>query len=581
MELRLKISKASLDTTVTNEIMSEEYFLNFGHIFRGKDGKDGIDGKTAYQYAIEGGFTGSEEAFEAYVGGIGSAVDETRNATADAREATEATRRVTVYAMQSAEKAETAAERANTATSNAENATDNVLNAIGTAIQAADRANEAAEAADAVRNELALALHIPITHASLLALRNAGELTKGAFYRITDYECTTTQADTRSANHPFDIFVQALDERTLSENASAIQRDGDTYFAGAKLEAWQLKYTIDNDATRFAWADSEGKGIIYRMIDEHDNDCPYDFKNLQFYNNGNWYYTFSQDGRDLSLTDYCVGNYILPHTNQNFSDGTTAVKTIIPMVVFDMKSNASGKFAGILHNNISVPMTKGYFAGTRITANEWYDVVGGGNGLVAYASIISSGIIYGNHISGPCSNFEVGTTTPISAFYANNIILPNYQIGVFKCSCSVFNNNTLNLSEGKRGFTITSGSIISCEIENSNYARTSGSTDSDDITFGTDVVLRNSRIRIYNDLSIIYGNATTADAPLRFLDIDARGWDATTIAIPSTFPVNANYELKVAKDSNGEIKMWCEANSEHWEFTLADGTVVTKNIVVR
>ena len=65
MELRLKISKASLDTTVTNEIMSEEYFLNFGHIFRGKDGKDGIDGKTAYQYAIEGGFTGSEEAFEA------------------------------------------------------------------------------------------------------------------------------------------------------------------------------------------------------------------------------------------------------------------------------------------------------------------------------------------------------------------------------------------------------------------------------------------------------------------------------------------------------------------------------------
>ena len=80
------------------------------------------------------------------------------------------------------------------------------LNAIGTAIQAADRANEAAEAADAVRNELALALHIPITHASLLALRNAGELTKGAFYRITDYECTTTQADTRSANHPFDIF---------------------------------------------------------------------------------------------------------------------------------------------------------------------------------------------------------------------------------------------------------------------------------------------------------------------------------------------------------------------------------------
>ena len=25
-----------------------------------------------------------------------------------------------------------------------------------------------------------------------------------------------------------------------------------------------------------------GKGVIYRMIDEHNNDCPYDFKNIQF-----------------------------------------------------------------------------------------------------------------------------------------------------------------------------------------------------------------------------------------------------------------------------------------------------------
>lgn len=95
---------------------------------------------------------------------------------------------------------------------------------------------------------------VSITHSELKTLRDNSQLISGTFYRITDYECTTTQADSRSANHPFDIIVQALDESTLSENAQAIHHEGDEYFANAKLEAWQLKYTLDNDASRFAWA---------------------------------------------------------------------------------------------------------------------------------------------------------------------------------------------------------------------------------------------------------------------------------------------------------------------------------------
>lgn len=42
-------------------------------------------------------------------------------------------------------------------------------------------------------------------------------------------------------------------------------------------------YCLDNDTTRFNWADTiNGKGVIYRMIDEFDNDLPFDFKNIQF-----------------------------------------------------------------------------------------------------------------------------------------------------------------------------------------------------------------------------------------------------------------------------------------------------------
>lgn len=95
------------------------------------------------------------------------------------------------------------------------------------------------------------------THSELKAKRDAGQLVAGAFYRITDYEATTTQANTQSVGHPFDIIVQALEERTLSEDAQAIQREGDTYFADSNLAAWKLRYTLDNDTTRFGWAKKE------------------------------------------------------------------------------------------------------------------------------------------------------------------------------------------------------------------------------------------------------------------------------------------------------------------------------------
>ena len=125
----------------------------------------------------------------------------------------------------------------------------------------------------------------PILYADLVNLRDNGSLVAGSFYRITDYITTTAQENTQSAGHPFDVIVLALSENTLAEEAYAIQsaRDTDGYFDECNLAAWKLWYCLDNDTARFAWADAEnGKGVIYRMIDEWNNDLPYDFKNIQF-----------------------------------------------------------------------------------------------------------------------------------------------------------------------------------------------------------------------------------------------------------------------------------------------------------
>ena len=192
----------------------------------------------------------------------------------------------------------------------------------------------AAEAeAEALRN-VKLDKMEPILWADLKARRDDGLLVPGQQYRITDYVATTNgDMESRSANHPFDIIVTADDERTLNEHARAIMHEtvldfspdtqyavGDfckyegtvykciiahlgewnaddfteesPYFYDCDLAAWNLEYCLDNDATRFAWSVADGqtdavtatggRGVIYRMVDEFNNDFPYDFKGIQF-----------------------------------------------------------------------------------------------------------------------------------------------------------------------------------------------------------------------------------------------------------------------------------------------------------
>lgn len=128
------------------------------------------------------------------------------------------------------------------------------------------------------------ALH-SVSHAELVALRDNRELRPGHHYRITDFVTTVANdAEARSAGHPFDIIVLATAADTLSEEARAIVNENYAeYFATANLSAWKVCYCLDNDTTRFQWADeTNGRGVIYRLIDEWQNDCPYDFKNVQF-----------------------------------------------------------------------------------------------------------------------------------------------------------------------------------------------------------------------------------------------------------------------------------------------------------
>ena len=185
-----------------------------------------------------------------------------------------------------------------------------------------------------------------IAYADLVRLRDGNNLVPGRQYHITDYTATTVQANTISAGNVFDIIATAIDDHTLSEQCSAINHGENSgglatadYFENCKLSAWKIWYCLDNDTSRFAWADtsSNGRGVIYRMIDEFGNDCPYDFKNIKFLVSGSRYtYTFGlYTGSDVDISVYqyiagdaypncCYGNVIKPYfhyPNINEYDG--------------------------------------------------------------------------------------------------------------------------------------------------------------------------------------------------------------------------------------------------------------------
>ena len=185
---------------------------------------------------------------------------------------------------------------------------------------------------------------IAISYADLKALRDNAQLVPGQQYRIIDYTCTTVQENTKSAGHVFDIIITADSESVLNEEARAIQHEGDSYFANCDLNTWKIWYCLDNDTTRFTWADTtNGKGVIYRMIDEWNNDIPYDFKNIMFARD--WPVIASDSG--LTGTIYC-------YTFSVFLDGFS-VDTIADDESVKVKECIESDKDGIFGNNVIKP----------------------------------------------------------------------------------------------------------------------------------------------------------------------------------------------------------------------------------
>lgn len=181
-----------------------------------------------------------------------------------------------------------------------------------------------------------------VTYSELKALRDSSSLVPGMQYHIYDYATTVGDASLSSAMHPFGIIVTANSLSELDENARICKVEDDEYYTN--LDAYEIKYCIDNDSSRFGWADSNGKGIIYYMKDDNRNEAYYDFTNILFDNK----YTFDYNGTDarLNASANIHDNVIGPHYGGYTSAGSQqAYYTLSPNnIIFEGLMNYNNTF---------------------------------------------------------------------------------------------------------------------------------------------------------------------------------------------------------------------------------------------
>ena len=372
---------------------------------------------------------------------------------------------------------------------------------------------------------------IAISYADLKALRDNAQLVPGQQYRITDYTCTTTQNATTSAGHVFDIIVTADDESTLNEVARAAKHDSDTYFANTDLSAWQIWYCLDNDTARFAWADStNGKGVIYRMIDEFNNDVPYDFKNIQFYrqwnskeslwstlsynNTGVPCYTFSSvgDSSTMEFTDMSLDIYNRIYSNviKNCKgDSDNGEQTL----------NNNCFFGTFCNDNIfEADSSDNTFEGTC-----WGNTFGGGYSHNTFGN----GCMF-NTFGGTCHSNTFGN-------YCYNNTFGN------DCFYNTFGNNCYNNTFGNGCSYIKLASDSSASTKYNYYRQNHFGDGCQYIVFtGKETSSLEVQVQHYHF---------------------AQGLQGTSRAYLTVNGIrNRAFETKVAQNSNGELKIYCEAD---------------------
>lgn len=461
-----------------------------------------------------------------------------------------------------------------------------------------------------------LGMMIETTYAELKEARDNKKLIPGQQYRITDYECTTSQENTKSAGHQFDIIVRADSENKLNEEASAIQHEGDEYFANSDLNAWQIWYCLDNNTSRFNWAyKTNGKGVIYRMIDEWNNDVPYDFKNIIYifkmsftYKQWGNEYKFNRDRSiDINIDGTQYYGYVSENIPSAWSENKCWIKETQPTIssklykrngsvisyggsilsvsldnyhTYTFGKNQDSSITGSCYNNIILP----YYNSDKQTLNKnifnssCYNNILGYNcynnilGINCYNNSFGSGC-YNNIFKTNCHNNTFGSNCYNNTFggqSTNNTFGSNCSKNTFSevLENNIFESNCYNNSFGKSCNNNLFGSMFNNNILGSYFSNNIFGSRCEYNIFATDASGSTPiSYFVYNrfESGVSYCNFCNAETASSAMCIKNYHIKSSVFGTSSNKRViictrDLSYDSTVALNSAGELMKYCEAD---------------------
>ncbi|MFR1955858.1 hypothetical protein [Phocaeicola coprophilus] len=299
---------------------------------------------------------------------------------------------------------------------------------------------------------------ISTTYAELKSIKDAKQLVIGQKYRITDF-VSLFKSTYQTGNHAFDLIIEANSESSFSEQATAIHHVGDDYFANSNLAAWEISYCFDNDTTRFPFASSEGKGFIYKMVDEFNNEAPFDFKNIKF-NLQSSQYDFITEGNIYAYTFSVYDSNISESRDASLNQDNVTVKANVikePTVSCFFVKNPNEFLKTAIENN-----TLEYGGNARVIYSDY-------TSLTAIRHNIIKGIAYietRKSLSNNVINFKNKASLIItsSAIIENTNIWSKDSDTVIKCDGTNITYSEVKIMN-KANITLTG-----CTLNNTNIA---------------------------------------------------------------------------------------------------------------
>ncbi len=217
---------------------------------------------------------------------------------------------------------------------------------------------------------------------------------------------------------------------------------------------------MDNDNTRFYWADTEnGRGVIYRLIDEYNNDLPYDFKNILFLR------YMDNNNKGIYTTQGVTREEIWCYTFSIYSTGDYAVDILTEGDIWDLSifgnmlvSTDVGCEEGVIENKID-PCIAYYVIGvdTSLDVDPGVDIVKPRYALGNNVILMVDYDFSDNGGMGVCSYNKIGNNFTYNTFsrifsVSSNIIGNLCRNNVF----SDFNDNIIGNSFNNNNFRETS-----------------------------------------------------------------------------------------------------------------------------